>query len=155
MKLVFLTLLFWCGAPHLLLAAESSSVRLFVGDKPIAPRESARRPVEQKVVALVQSSNFHSGPGDKFHIFTAAGVQQDYRDVIAGGEYLLMLFSPAKKITTVGGEITAAEIVIGMRGPSGKNTVFTIDEAGTVVSHAKYGGVTYLELKKAVTDARE
>ena len=141
--------------PHLLLAAESSSVRLFVNDKPIALRESVRRPVEQKVVVLVQSSNFHSSPSDKFQIFTAAEVQQNYRDVIAGSEYLLMLFSPAKKITTVEGEITVADIVISMRGPSGKNTVFTIDEAGTVVSHAKYGAVTYLELMKAVTAARE
>src|ERR1041384_2598076 len=108
MKLGIFTFLVLCGIPHLLPGAESSSVRLFAGDKQIILRAIAQSQVEQQIIALVQSSNFHSGPGDKFHIFTASGVQQDYRDVVAGGEYLLMLFSPAKKIGTVGGEITAA-----------------------------------------------
>src|ERR1041384_8845785 len=108
MKLVALIVLVWCGIPHLLHGAELPSVRLFAGDKQITLRAIAQSQVEQQIIALIQSSNFHSGPGDKFHIFTASGVQQDYRDVVAGGEYLLMLFSPAKKIGTVGGEITAA-----------------------------------------------
>jgi hypothetical protein len=154
MKLGVLALLIWCSVPHLLLAAEPSAVRFFAGEKQLPLRGPAAE-IERQIMALLQSSNFHSGPEDKLHIFTAAGVQQDYRDAVAGGEYLLMRFSPAKKLSTVGGEVTVAEIVIGMRAPSGKNTVFTIDDAGTVTSHAKYSGVVYLELKKAVAAARE
>jgi hypothetical protein len=155
MKPGLLTILVWCGLPHLLFAAESSPVRLFAGEKQIVLRENMQIKLQEQIVALVQTSNFHSGPGDGFHVFTAAGVQQDYRDVVAGGEYLLLVLSPAKKIGTVGGEIRVAEVVVGMRGPTGKNTVFTIDESGALVSHAKYSGEVYLELKKTVAAARE
>ncbi len=64
-----------------------------------------------------------------------------------------MSFLPSQKITTVGGEITAAEVVVGLRGPNGKNTVFTIDESGTIVGHSKYSGEVYLELKKIVAQS--
>jgi hypothetical protein len=155
MRLALLTALAWCSLPPMHAAGAASSVRLFAGDKPVALRENDQSQIQQQIITLVESSNFHSGRGDKYHIFTATGVQQDYRDTVAGGEYVLLLLSPAKKIVTVGGEITAAEVVIGMRGPTGKNTVFTIDETGAVVSHGKYSGVVYLELKKTIGAARE
>ena len=130
------------------------AVGLFARDKPIVLTESARQRVGQQIVALVQSSNFHSGPGDPHHIFTTTGVQQDYRDAVAAGEYLLMSFSPARKIRTTGGDVTAVEIVVGLSSPGGKNSVFTIDESGRVVSHAKYAGEVYVELKKSVAESR-
>jgi hypothetical protein len=155
MKLALLTALACCSLPQVHATVNASSVRLFAGDKPVALRENAQSQLQQQIITLVESSNFHSGRGDTYRIFTAAGVQQDYRDTVAGGEYVLLLLSPAKKIGTAGGEITAAEVVIGMRGPTFRNTVFTIDETGAVVSHGKYSGVVYLELKKMIGAARE
>jgi len=127
------------------------AVRWLVHDKQVTLAENMQQRLGQQIIVLVQSSNFHSGPGDKYHVFTFAGVQQDYRDSIAEGEYLVMSFTPARKISTVGGEVTAAEIVIGLRGPGGRNSVFTIDEAGTVTSHAKYSGGAFMELKRALS----
>jgi hypothetical protein len=130
------------------------TVRLLAGEKQIGLSEGAQARLRQQITDLLKSSNFHSGPGDKYHVFTFSGVQQDYRDTVATGEYLLMTLSPAQKIVTVGGEVTAAEILVGLRGPSGKNTVFTIDDSGTIISHAKYSGAIYLELKQTVVQSR-
>lgn len=130
-------------------------VQLFAGDKQVGLPESAQTRLRQQVTDLLKSSNFHSGAGDKHHLFTSSDVQQDYRDMLAAGEYLLMTLSPAQKIGTVGGEVTAAEVVVGLRGPGGKNTIFTIDESGRIISHAKYSGASYLDLNKTVAQLRQ
>jgi hypothetical protein len=132
------------------------AVRLIAGEKQVGLAEGTQERLRQQITDLVKSSNFHSGPGDKYHIFTFSGVQQDYRDTVASGEYLLMRLSPAQKIATLEGEVTAAEIVVGLRlhGSGGRNTVFTIDESGTIISHAKYSGEIYLELMKTVAQSR-
>jgi hypothetical protein len=132
----------------------SSVVRLFNQGKQVAVSESALGRVSQQVISLVKSSNFHSGSGDKYRIFTFAGVQQDYRDAIATGEYLVLILSPAHKIITREGEVTAAEIVVGLQSPNSKNTVFTIDESGAIVSHAKYSYEILMALKKSVAEER-
>lgn len=128
----------------------SPIVRLFSQAKQIALSETAQARLRPQLTRLLESSNFHSGPGDKYDVFTPAGVQQDYRDAVATGEYLLMVLSPAQKISTTGGEVTVSEMVVGLRGPHGRNAVFTIDESGTITSHAKYAGEVFLELKKTV-----
>lgn len=133
----------------------NNTVGLFAAGQQISLRESEQPMLRQQVIKLVQSSNFHSGHEDKFHIFTPEGVQRDYRDAVTRGEYIALLLSPAQKISTNGGEITAAEILVSLHGPGGQNGVFTIDEAGNVVSHAKYEGLFILELKKAIAAARE
>jgi hypothetical protein len=130
-------------------------VGLFAAGGPISLRDSGQPLLRQHVINLVQSSNFHSGSGDQFHFFTAEGVQRDYQDAVTGGEYLVLLLSPARKLRTTGGEVTAAEILVNLHGPGGQNAVFTIDEAGAVVSHAKYAGEIFLELKKTIAAARE
>jgi hypothetical protein len=129
---------------------QPSPVRLFVQDRAIAFPEAAQPRLREQLTSLLKSSNFHSGLGDKYRLFTSSGVHQDYRDAIATGEYLLMIVSPVQKINTAGGEISVAEIVVGLRSPGAKNSVFTIDESGTIISHAKYSGEMYLELKKTV-----
>lgn len=133
----------------------SPTVQLFAQDRLVAFPESAQARLRHQLTSLLKSSNFHSGGGDKYRLFTPSGVQQDYRDTAATGEYLLMIFSPAQKISTVGGEITAAEIVVGLRSPGSKNSVFTIDQSGAIISHAKYSGEVYLELKKTVAQSRQ
>jgi hypothetical protein len=132
----------------------SVTIRLFAQDRLVAFPEVAHARLRQQLTSLLKSSNFNSGPGDKYRIFTSSGLQQDYRDAIATGEYLLMTLSPAQKISTIGGEVTVAEIVVGMRSPGSKNSVFTIDESGTIICHAKYSGEVYMELKKTVAQSR-
>src|SRR5690348_13883925 len=94
-----------------------AAVRLIVQNKQVALSGIAQQQLYRQAIALLQSSNFHSGPDDTHHIFTFQGVQQDYRDIVATGDYALMIFSPARKIKTTGGDITATEAVIGLRSP--------------------------------------
>ncbi len=129
-------------------------VRLFLQDKPVQLPDAAQSRVRQQLTGLVKASNFHSGVGDHYHLFTSSGVQQDYRDAVAAGEYLLMIFSPAQKIETLSGDVSVAEIVVGLRSPNGRNCLFTIDESGTIVSHAKYSAEILLDLKKTVGQLR-
>jgi hypothetical protein len=132
-----------------------NTVGLFAAGRQISLRESDQPVLRKQVIKLVESSNFHSGPEDRFHVFTPEGVQRDYRDAVTGGEYIALLLSPAQKITTTGGEITVTEILVNLHGPGGQNGVFTVDETGTVVSHAKYAGEAFLELKRIISAARE
>lgn len=126
------------------------TVKLMTQDKQTVLHEDIQSRLRRQLIALLQSSNFHSGPGDKNHIFTSAAVQQDYRNSVAAGQYLLLIFPAAQKIGTVGGEITVTEIVFGLHRPGGRNSLFTIDDSGRVVSHAKYSGALCLEVDKTV-----
>ena len=109
-------------------------------NKQANPSDDVQQQLRQQALRLVQSSNFHSGPDGENQIFTFTGVQQDDRDSVSSGDYLLVTFPTSQKIKTVGGEITASEIIWGLRRSGGKNSLFTIDESGRVVSHAKYAG---------------
>ncbi len=112
--------------------------------------EDAQQQLRQQILKLVQSSNFHSGPSGDDQFFTFAGAQQDYRDSVSSGDYLLVTFPSPQKIKTVGGDITAVEIVWGLNRPSSKNSLFTIDESGRLVSHAKYAGEVCLQIDKTL-----
>lgn len=123
-----------------------SALRVFSQNKEVASSEDTQQRLREQVADLMRSSSFVSS-SDTHHIFTFAGVQQDYRDVVTTGEYLLLTFSSAQKFATGSGEITAREIVVGLHSPGGQNCLFTIDEQGRIVSHAKYSGVVLMSLK--------
>lgn len=151
---VLLALLLGSTAPAVAAEANSASVQLVVADRKTDFGADDQARLQRQITALLKSSNFHSGAGDRYHTFTARGVQQDYRDAVAAGEYLLMILSAAETIGTAGGEVAVTEVVVGLRRPSGKNAVFTIDESGTITGHAKYSGGIFMELQKTVAHAR-
>jgi hypothetical protein len=133
-------------------AANVVIVRLFAGNREVDLPADLPRQLDQKLAELLRSSNLHSGPGDTRHVFTLTGVQQDYRDTIADGRYLLLTMLPQQTVDTAGGKVDVAELVVdvGSHALGGKNTVFTIDQTGSIVSHAKYSGAIYLELLKTL-----
>ena len=152
-KMVFIWALFLAGVlPPAFAQEDLPAVKLMTPDKPaVLPAEVQSR-LRRQLTALLQSSNFHSGPDDKQHIFTLPEVQQDYRDSVIAGKYLLLIFSSAQKIRTAGGEVTVTEIIVGLRRPNSKNSVFTIDDSGRVIGHAKYSGTIFVELEKTVAE---
>lgn len=114
--------------------------------------EDAQQRVLSKALQVLRSSNFHSGPGDDLHLFKVPEVQREYRKEVAG-RFLVISFPTARWITTVGGEIMVGEIVIGLNGEQYASSLFTIDESGHIVGHAKYSGTTCVELLQLVRDA--
>ncbi len=106
---------------------------------------AARDDVLQIALRLLQSSNLHSGPDDAQRIFRAAEVQAHYRKEVAG-RYLLVSYPTAQSMHTVGGQVRVREIVIGLNRDDYANSLFTIDDTGRIVEHAKFSGVVCTEL---------
>lgn len=135
-------------------AANSTAVRLFVQSEPLVIAADSESTLNRKAIELLESSSLNSD-NERFRgNFPARNVQQDYRDAVGAGEYLLVTLSPERKFFTRGGEVSATEIVIGNRCPGNRNCVFTIDQAGRITSYAKYEGALWLELERIVAQAR-
>jgi len=111
--------------------------------------EESQQQVLTQALQVLQSSNFHSGPGDRLHLFKAADIQSSYRTEVAG-RFLVISFPAPRTMATVGGEIVVGKIVIGLNGEQYASSLFTIDESGSVVGHAKYSGVACIELLRTV-----
>ena len=119
--------------------------------KPIPLTQESVQTLYSKALELLETSNFNS----------LALVHEEYRQTVAG-KYLLISLKEAQRIRTVGGEVIVKEIVIGLNRPDSIATVggvsyteyasslFTIDDEGRVVAHAKYSGSMCIELTKLV-----
>jgi len=105
-----------------------------------------------KAVEILESSNFNSrAPRWQWNM---PEVHQQYRQTVAG-KYLLISFKEPNKFTTVGGEVTAKEIIIGLNGRQYASALFMIDDEDRLVGHAKYSGplcVEFLKLVKVAVD---
>jgi hypothetical protein len=113
--------------------------------------QEAVRMLYSKALELLETSNFNS----------LALVHEEYRQTVAG-KYLLVSLKVPQTIKTVGGEVIVREIVIGLNRPDSvaivegvsyadyANSLFTIDDEGRVVAHAKYSGLLCIELMKLV-----
>ena len=151
MKQLFLfCLLLLNQAPGTSLAAEAvPSIELHWPGKQIALAEKTREQLSHQAVRLVESSNFHSDPGDEHHIFTRSGVHSSYRREIAG-RYLLVSFPTPRKFKTVGGDITVAEVVVGLNRDDYASNLFTIDEDGRIIGHSKFAGELCIQIFDAI-----
>jgi hypothetical protein len=67
-------------------------------------------------------------------------IQEDYR-VAVSGKYLLISLKEAHNINTLDRVVRVREVVIGLNEQFGRNELFTIDDQGRIVSHAKYSGI--------------
>lgn len=130
----------------------ASVVRLFVDQKQVLVGEAAQQQLRSAVISLLQSSSLHSGGNDG--VFSFTGVQQDYRDAVCSGAYVVVSLSPAQKFATLAGDVSAAEIVVGLRSPGARNCVFTIDDHGVLTSYAKYSGSIFIKLKQILAEQR-
>ena len=123
------------------------SVELHLQDKQASLTEPAQQQLHQQALQLLETSNFHSGPGDKYHFFTLLDVESEYRKTVMG-KFLVITFPTPQKITTVGGEITVLEIIVGLNGNDYASSLFTIDDSGRVIEHSKYSGTLSIEILK-------
>ncbi|MEJ1966980.1 MAG: hypothetical protein WDO56_37755 [Gammaproteobacteria bacterium] len=110
---------------------------------------AARDDVLQIALRVLQSSNFHSGPDDAQRNFRAAEVQAHYRKEVAG-RYLLVSYPTVQSMHTVGGQVRVREIVIGLNRDDSANSLFTIDDSGRIVEHARFSGAVCIELLEAI-----
>ena len=106
-------------------------------------------------VGLLESSKLNSAVHAKPFRGGIPRVQAKYRKTVSG-RYLTITFHQSRKFKTLGGEITALEIVVGLNSADNADSLFTVDDKGRVVEHAKYSGTKGRELfnaiKKAIND---
>ena len=102
---------------------------------------------------LLESSNFNSERHSDILKTTPRQIHAAYRKTLAG-RYLVVSFKAPRQITTVGGDIVAIEIVVGLNRREYADSLFTIDSEGRVVSHGKYDGGLCIELLNEVLKAR-
>jgi hypothetical protein len=112
-----------------------------------------------KALELLETSNFNSRTSGLD--WSISKIHEQYRQTVAV-KYLLVSLIEPRRIKTVGGEVIVREIVIGLNRPDSIATVggvsyadyasslFTIDDEGRVVVHAKYSGPMCIELMKLV-----
>ena len=133
-------------------ASDSDYVmKLHYGNEIVLPH-SAVQTLYSNAVELLKSSNFNSGnPAARPQHMDISDVQEDYRLEVSG-KYLLISFTEPHNIKTVGGEVSVREIVVGLNENFGRNELFTIDDEGRVVSHAKYSGAILVKLVEGVKE---
>lgn len=130
-------------------AGEAALAEVHLPGKATVLPEQARPELCRQACQLVETSNFHSDPGDQYHFFTLPQVQNDYRREVAG-KFLLIDFPTPPKIKTIGGEITVSEIIVGLNRDDFASSLFTIDDSGRVVGHSKYAGELCIRLLNAI-----
>jgi len=116
--------------------------------------ESVQNKLLEQALELLKTSNFHSGKGDKNNLFTLHDVQNDYRATVSG-RFLVCRFQPGKKVTTVGGDIFVSEIVTGLNRDDYASRLFTVDQDGSVVGHAKYSGDLCIKILQAIPNLKQ
>ena len=126
------------------------TVTLRFGKQTPLTREAVQT-LYSKALELLETSNFN------FRL----RVHEEYRQTVAG-KYLLVSLKEPQKIKTVGGEVSVREIVIGLNRSNSiaivegvsyadyASSLFTIDDEGRVVVHAKFSGQMCIELMKLV-----
>jgi hypothetical protein len=97
---------------------------------------------------FLESSNFNTVAHTRILGQSVPAVQERYRRAVAG-DCLVITYDHPIKVHTVGGDVSAFEIVIGLNRPEYADDLFTIDELGRVVGHGKYSGGIGIELRRA------
>jgi len=96
---------------------------------------------------FVESSQFNSGKPQ--WNWDLAEILADYRRAV-DGRYLLISYSRPHTITTMGGDISVREIVIGLNGSQYASSLHTVDAEGRIIGHSKYSGELGIKLQKLV-----
>ena len=115
------------------------TVKLHYG-KEIALTPQAVQTLYSNAVKLLKSSNLNHSDVSK--------AADDYRFTVSGS-YVLISFKKLQDIKTVGGDVSAREIVIALNERYGQRSeLFTKDDEGHIFAHGKYSGPIIVELLK-------
>jgi len=90
-------------------------------------------------VELLKTANFNTANQPKILKQSVSDIQKHYRKTVRG-DYLDVAYDHAITIKTSGGNVSVAEIIIGLNRPDDVNSaLFTVDSDGRVVAHEMYG----------------
>lgn len=116
--------------------------------------EKSQKKIAAQVIRLLKTSEFNSARQPNRFQGGLTRTQAYYRKT-ASVSHLVLSFKKPQKFRTIGGEIEAAEVVIGLSHKSHHSSLFTVDAKGVVVEHAKESldvGTALLNEIRAATD---
>lgn len=107
------------------------------------------RKLFMKSIEILRSSNFNSS-SPRWQ-WDEAKLNLEYGRSVSG-KHVLVTFNEPRKIKTIGGDVAARELIIGLNGAEVAGPVHTIDADGKVVGHAKTLGQLCIELMERVNE---
>jgi hypothetical protein len=107
------------------------------------------RKLFEKSIEILQSSNFNSSSAR--WEWDEAKISFEYGRAVSG-KHVLVTFNKAERVKTLGGYVSASELIIGLNGSHYASSVHTIDGDGNVVGHAKYLGQLCVEIVELVKE---
>jgi len=129
---------------------EASAVVLRYSENTALGQDDSRKLFE-KSIEILQSSNFNSS-SPRWE-WDEVKINLEYGRAVSG-MHVLVTFNKPERVKTMGGYISARELIIGLNGSQYASSVHTIDGDGKVIGHAKYLGqlcIEILELVKEIT----
>jgi hypothetical protein len=107
--------------------------------------------IAQWCVEFLKTANFNTPHETNPPAKTLHEIANHYRDTVAA-DYVVATYDPPITVHTVGGDVTAIEIIAGLNRPDQfASALFTIDPQGRLVEHGMYFGIVPTELRKAPT----
>ena len=103
-------------------------------------------------IDMLQTSIFNSAVHARPFQGGIPGVQARYRKTVSG-RYLVITFKTPRKFRTLGGKLSAFEVVVGLNRSDYADSLFTIDVEGRIIEHSKYSGGKGIELLKTIKKA--
>jgi hypothetical protein len=126
--------------------------------KPLPVPAPSSATLSEDALLTVQSAEYNSL--SPLWSFPVSELQAEYRQALAS-EHLRVRFAPAKPTDSHGGSLRVREIIVRL-GSEAQHTafpdrfvdsVFSIDDKGSLVGYALYSGARVLELYRAVVQA--
>lgn len=117
-------------------APGEARVTLTLADaRPIKDREE--KTLESHALALLQTSRINSATNRVQFRRGLSGVHAAYRKAMAG-DYMLLAFDLPRRLKSIGGDVTALELVIAVERDDRVKAIFSIDMEGRVIQHAQF-----------------
>ncbi len=153
------TLLFCAGCACQLFAADTNNLQFVTPDDHVVrlrfPKQLKLTTTEaaalyQQALEILKSSNFNTRQPNGPLPNDIPATQDGYRATVASGRYLLITFKNPVTVETLGGQVIAREIVIGLNRPDYAQDLYTIDDESRLVRHGKYDGALCVQLMQTV-----
>jgi hypothetical protein len=106
-------------------------------------------------LGFLKTSDLNTANQSKILSQSVTTIQKHYRETVRG-DFLVMTFNKPTTLTTVGGDLTVNEIIVGLNRPDEfPSALFDIDQDGRVVAHEMYRGTLpdILQPKRAMTES--
>ncbi len=117
--------------------------------EPVSLEREHESALHESASALLATSQFNSVQHTNILTPSNAQIQKRYSATVSG-RHLLIAYDEPKQVETMGGVLPVRKIVVGLDREDYAASLFTIDDRGAVVEHAKYDGGKCIELLEEV-----